>query len=156
MAAATKRLLAHLMQLTAQAAPDALLLERWREHKDQSAFSSLVRRHGPMVLAVCRRVLSDWQHAEDAFQATFLILARKAGSIRQPEALASFLHGVALRLARKSRKQAACRAVATRCLSAEPVHPRPHPLDALSGRELLSVVDAEVERSELLSLMDWR
>jgi RNA polymerase sigma factor (sigma-70 family) len=73
---------------------------------DQSAFTVLVQRHGPMVLRVCRHVLHHLQDAEDAFQATFLVLARQAASIRKPEAVASWLHGVALRIARNAKKAA--------------------------------------------------
>jgi len=64
----------------------------------------MVRRHGPMVLATCRGVLRHEHDAEDAFQTTFLVLARRAGSIRKPASLASFLHGVAWHIARKTRR----------------------------------------------------
>jgi RNA polymerase sigma-70 factor (ECF subfamily) len=82
---------------------DALLLERFASDRDEAAFALLVQRHGPLVLSVCRRVLGKVQDAEDAFQATFLVLARKAGSIRDPGLLGNWLYGVASRIARKAR-----------------------------------------------------
>ncbi len=88
---------------------DAELVERFVSHKDESAFTVLVKRHGPMVFAVGRRVLRSAQDAEDVFQATFLILARKAGTIRRPGSVASWLYGAAYRLARRAREQNAVR-----------------------------------------------
>lgn len=82
---------------------DGELLARYRQHHDQDAFGSLVRRHGPMVLGVCRRVLQDSHAAEDAFQATFIVLAKKADAVRPPERLAPWLYGVAYRTALKAR-----------------------------------------------------
>ncbi len=76
----------------------------------RSAFATLIDRHGPMVLRVCRRGSAGPEDAEDAFQATFLVLAHKAGSVRQADSLASWLHGVALRVARRARMAAARRA----------------------------------------------
>src|SRR5215212_11023403 len=74
---------------------DGELLARYRTHRDQDAFGSLVRRHGPMVLGVCRRVLGDFHAADDAFQATFLVLVHRAGSVRKRDSVASWLYGVA-------------------------------------------------------------
>jgi RNA polymerase sigma factor (sigma-70 family) len=85
---------------------DRQLLLGFSARGDQAAFAALVERHGPMVLRVCRRVLRQEQDAEDAFQATFLVLADKAGSIRKAEALASWLHGVAHRVALRARRDA--------------------------------------------------
>jgi RNA polymerase sigma factor (sigma-70 family) len=85
---------------------DGQLLARFVAQRDELAelaFGTLVRRHGPMVLHVCRQVLGDYHAAEDAFQATFLILARRAGSLRRPELLWNWLYGVALRTAREVR-----------------------------------------------------
>jgi RNA polymerase sigma factor (sigma-70 family) len=84
-------------------ASDRELLERFVTQREESAFAALLRRHGPMVLAVCRRAGGNAQDAEDAFQATFLLLARQAASIRKREAVASWLHGVARRLALAAR-----------------------------------------------------
>lgn len=85
--------------------PDAHLLARFAHGHEEAPFAALVRRHGPMVWSVCRRVLPHVQDAEDVFQATFLLLARKAGSIRKAESVGSWLHGVAHRLALKARLQ---------------------------------------------------
>jgi RNA polymerase sigma factor (sigma-70 family) len=93
-----------LQHVRALAAPrrqgeDAELLRRFVAGRDEAAFEALLRRHGPMVLRVARRVLRSEPDAEDVFQATFLLLARKAGSIRRRDAVAGWLHGVARRLA---------------------------------------------------------
>ncbi len=77
--------------------------------QSELAFTALVDRHGPIVLRVCRQVLLDPDDADDAFQATFLVLARRIGSIRRPDSLGAWLHGVALRVASTSRSAAARR-----------------------------------------------
>src|SRR5262249_3469402 len=74
---------------------DRQLLDDFTARRDENAFAALVARHGPMVLRVCRRVLDHEYDAEDAFQATFLILAKNTTGIRKREALAGWLHGVA-------------------------------------------------------------
>src|SRR5438270_14047261 len=86
---------------------DAELLRRFARGRDDAAFTILVRRHGPMVLGVCRRVLKRPHDAEEAFQTTFLILVRKAGSLSHPDQLAGWLYGVAYRAALKVRSAVA-------------------------------------------------
>jgi RNA polymerase sigma factor (sigma-70 family) len=90
---------------TAAGLSDRELLERFiagHDPADQAAFAAIVARHGPMVLGICRQFLDDRHHAEDAFQAVFLVLARQARSIRDPDLLGAWLYGVALRTARKA------------------------------------------------------
>src|SRR5262249_51352528 len=90
-------------------APDAQLLEWFTHGHEEAPFAALVRRHGPMVWGVARRVLPHVHDAEDVFQATFLLLARQAGATRKAGSVGSWLHGVAHRLALKARRQQARR-----------------------------------------------
>ena len=100
---------------------DGQLLDRYESERDEAAFEALIGRHGPMVLAICRAVLRNEHDVEDAFQATFLVLARKAGSIRGGDALGGWLHRVAYRAsvqasveaARRRRKEAEASAMAS-------------------------------------------
>src|SRR4051812_32399557 len=82
---------------------DGQLLELFVGRQEEAAFAALLRRHGPMVLSVCRRVAGDGPDAEDAFQTTFLVLVRKAASLRSRELVGPWLHGVARRTALKAR-----------------------------------------------------
>jgi RNA polymerase sigma factor (sigma-70 family) len=103
----TDRILRDLRRFAAAARPveesDRTLLDRFARSRDEPAFAELVRRHGPMVLGVCRRVLRHSADADDAFQAAFLILVRRAGQLRDPDRLGAWLFGVAWRVANKLR-----------------------------------------------------
>jgi DNA-directed RNA polymerase specialized sigma24 family protein len=105
----TERLRGVLERLLPDGLTDGQLLARFIDGQEEAAFASIVRRHGPMVLGVCRRVLGNHHDAEDAFQATFLVLARKAASVARREALGAFLYGVAYHTALRAREKAARR-----------------------------------------------
>jgi len=126
-----------------QGCTDRQLLERYVSGGDEEAFTALVRRHGPMVIGVCRRFLREIHDAEDAFQATFLVLARKAASIRKRESVGSWLHGVALRVARKARGENACR---SKREQGHPLPPAVDPADDVSWGEVRTVLDEELGR----------
>jgi RNA polymerase sigma factor (sigma-70 family) len=123
---------------------DQDLLQRFISHGDENAFGELVRKHGALVLAVCRGVLGHQQDAEDAFQATFLVLARKAASIRKPASLASWLYGAAYRIALKARAKSTKQAARTTAVSV-PIQ-EVTPLDDLTWRELREVLHEELAR----------
>jgi RNA polymerase sigma factor (sigma-70 family) len=122
-------------------APDQELLNRFISERDEAAFELLVARHGQMVLNVCRRVLADQHLVEDAFQATFLVLIRKAGSIGKRELLANWLYGVAYRAASRAKVAAAKRRTRE---SAMVPKQGTDPLDEFSARELLAALDGEL------------
>jgi RNA polymerase sigma factor (sigma-70 family) len=124
---------------------DRQLLQRFTGQREEAAFAALVQRHGPMVLGVCRRVLHDPHDADDAFQATFLVLARKAGSLAKPEKLANWLYGVACRTAARARAEAARRRVHERQFTATP-SAEERPSGAESFHELRPVLDEELQR----------
>jgi RNA polymerase sigma factor (sigma-70 family) len=112
MASPLDHVLRHVRQLAGTPADeltDGELLERFIQNKDETAFDRLMQRHGRMVLGVCRAYLNDVHDAEDAFQATFLVLVRSAHSVRKQSSLSSWLHGVAYRTALKARAAAARR-----------------------------------------------
>jgi RNA polymerase sigma factor (sigma-70 family) len=138
-----------LRQVCGLAAPrggdvtDGVLLARFRAGRDEAAFAALVRRHGAMVLGVCRRVLGNADDAEDAFQATFLALARKAAAVRAGESVGGWLYRVAYHAALKARQRAAKR----RCREGHAAARQPaDPLQEITGRELLALLDEEVQR----------
>src|SRR5262245_1976927 len=82
---------------------DSEALLKFARDRDEAAFAHLVRRFGPLVMGVCKRVLGNRPEADDAFQATFWVLARRAGSIRNPKTLPAWLHAVALRTAQRAQ-----------------------------------------------------
>src|SRR5262249_10100333 len=103
---------------------------------------ALMQRHGGLVWGVCKHLLRQEQDVEDAFQATFLVLARRAGSIRKTDAVGSFLHGVAYRVAVKARLGAQRRAAPQRAAA----RPQARPRADLGWRELQAALDEEVQR----------
>jgi RNA polymerase sigma factor (sigma-70 family) len=124
-------------------ANDAQLVERFVDRHEEEAFAALVQRHGPMVMGVCRRVLQNVHDAEDAFQAVFFIMAQRARSLRQPQALGCWLHEVAVRTSLRARSRALTR--------------RQHEgrvenmaqqdfLETIVWRDLQPVLDEEVQR----------
>src|SRR5205823_9687647 len=116
------------------------LLRAYAERRDEDAFRVLVERHGPMILGVCRRRLRDVHAAEDAFQATFLSLARHARSVRRPDTLATWLFKVALRICGRARTAAfRRREVECRSVPRSPAEPSAE----LTAREMLDVLDEE-------------
>jgi RNA polymerase sigma factor (sigma-70 family) len=138
-------LLRHLRGFAASpaAVSDAQLLQRFVAAREGGAFAQIVDRHGPMVLGVCRRLLAREQVAEDAFQATFLVLARRASAIRKADSVGCWLHGVARRVAARARSEAARRAVHERYCPTPAATDQP---DDLTWRELRTVLDEELAR----------
>jgi RNA polymerase sigma factor (sigma-70 family) len=128
---------------TAADQTDRQLLETFASKQNQANFDELVRRHGSLVLGVCRRVLQDEHDAEDAFQATFLVFSRKAGSIRWHESVKHWLYEVAYRVAvrargNRARRRAREREIATR--------PEPASRGEVSWREVQLALDEELHR----------
>jgi RNA polymerase sigma factor (sigma-70 family) len=139
--------LKHIRRLTVaqslQRLPDRQLLQLFAVEREEAAFAALVQRHAQRVWSVCRHVLHHEQDAEDAFQASFLVLARHATSVRKAEALASWLHGVAYRIAMTVKRNAAVRALRERQRSNMP---REQTDTDLAWRELQALLDEEVTR----------
>jgi RNA polymerase sigma factor (sigma-70 family) len=122
---------------------DRVLLRRFLEVREEAAFSELVQRHGPMVLGVCQRILGDAHDAEDAFQATFLVLSRRAAAVRKQQSVGSWLYGVAYRTALKARMGAARRRARERQAATMTVA---DPRATAAWHELRPVLDAELNR----------
>jgi RNA polymerase sigma factor (sigma-70 family) len=119
---------------------DAELLDCFVKLREEAAFEALVRRHGPMVLGLCRRVLNNAHDAEDAFQATFLVLVRNARAIVSPERVGSWLYGVAYRIALRAKNVAARRRAKEREMS------KPEALEKDTWEELQPLLDQEMSR----------
>jgi RNA polymerase sigma factor (sigma-70 family) len=124
---------------------DGELLQRFAGQRDESAFTALMHRHGPMVLGVCQSILDDVHDAEDVFQATFLVLVRKSNAVTKPASVASWLHGVAYRLAMKARVEVARRRVHERQAVAMS-KPTWSPQEEVIWRDLRPVLHQEVQR----------
>jgi RNA polymerase sigma factor (sigma-70 family) len=122
---------------------DGNLLDAYISRRDEAALSTLVQRHGPMVWGVCRRVLANYHDAEDAFQATFLVLVRKATSIKPKEMVANWLYGVAHQTALKARAMVCKRKGRERHVVQMP---EPAVAEPAQWEELLQEVDQEVSR----------
>ena len=121
-------------------ATDGQLLESFVARRDEASFEGLVRRHGPMVLGVCRRVLANTHDAEDAFQATFVVLVRRAASIRPREKVGAWLYGVAYRTALQARTAAASRRAKERRTA------KPEAREEEVASDLLPLLDQELSR----------
>jgi RNA polymerase sigma factor (sigma-70 family) len=121
---------------------DCELLRQFVEARDEAAFTVLVERHGPMILGVCRRALRHAQDAEDACQATFLVLARRAASVRKAASVSSWLHGVACRVAANLKREHS-----RRCRREREVRPSapPDPPGEVSWREVQAALDEELQ-----------
>ena len=122
---------------------DGQLLGLFLSHRDEAAFEALLRRHGPMVFSVCRRIIGNLHDAEDAFQATFLVLARKAASVVPREAVGNWLYGVAYRTALKARTMALRRRMREKQVEELPQLPAP---EAENLQDLERLLDQELNR----------
>jgi RNA polymerase sigma factor (sigma-70 family) len=123
-------------------ATDGDLLARWVATSDAAALDNLVRRHGTMVLGVCRRILGNTSDAEDAFQVTFLILIKKAGTLDRPGQVAGWLHGVAFQVSRRMRADLSRRRQREKEMTTD--HPAPDPAEDTA--DLRRVLDEELDK----------
>jgi RNA polymerase sigma factor (sigma-70 family) len=135
------RLLRQVSAGPSQGATDAELLERFVRLRDEAALETLLWRHGPMVLNTCRRLLGHWTDSEDCFQATFLVLCRRAGTISKRQSLGSWLHKVAYRICLRVRVARARQPVG---VAAAPEPSAPVTVSELERRELRAVLDEEL------------
>jgi serpin B len=125
---------------------DRVLLDRFTQQHDETAFAALVERHGPMVLAVCRRLLENSHDADDAFQATFLVLVRKVGMIPWRESIGPWLHRVAHRVALKARANRGRRQASEKDSDLPVPDYREESPEEASRHEFRRVLDEELER----------
>ena len=132
---------------------DAQLLQAFIASRHEEAFAALLHRHGWLVWSVCRHILPHEHDAEDAFQATFLVLARRAARIRKTEAVASWLYGVAYRIARKARTTAIKR---NRRETPLEIEPPAAPVSDLEWRELQAILDEELQRLPCVTFLPCR
>jgi len=135
-----KRLTREMAAETLNEQTDRQLVDRFLARREEAAFETIVRRHGAMVYRVCWRVLRQPQDTEDAFQATFLVLAQKLRTVRNHDSLASWLHGVAHRVALQAKGRSASRRYHEQHATITQVM---RPGD-LSAEELLAVLDTEL------------
>jgi RNA polymerase sigma factor (sigma-70 family) len=139
--------LKHLRRLAGEPETDRRLLERFAARHDESAFAALLDRHGAMVWSVCLRILQNPADAEDAFQATFLVLARKAGAFRWHDSVGGWLQAVAQRVALKARSAVARAAPAPRLRQPKSdAMPEADPLAQTALDELRAILDTELAR----------
>jgi RNA polymerase sigma factor (sigma-70 family) len=142
----TNSLLEYIHGLVAEAdverRTDRALLHRFAARHDERAFKVILRRHGPMVLRVCQRLLKRREDAEDVFQATFLVLARKAGSVNWSASVGNWLYGVAHRLAQEARRKQFGRQAHE--AATPPPKTAQDPFAEVTGRELVSILDEEL------------
>jgi RNA polymerase sigma factor (sigma-70 family) len=137
------RYLRRITEAGAEGTSDGQLLQRFVNQRDEAAFDALLDRHGPMVLGVCRRILRDAHDADDAFQATFLVLVHKARSIGRPQAVGSWLYSIARRTAWRAK------VARNRLRAQESVlddSPAPETTEELAWHELRPVLDEELGR----------
>jgi RNA polymerase sigma factor (sigma-70 family) len=142
LSAAVARASRAIAQPSASETTDGRLLEQFIQAKDELAFAELVRRLGPMVLGVCRRIIGNIHLAEDAFQAAFIVLARRANDIRPREGVRGWLYGVAVRTAREARAVSARRR--TREVTVPAVPDRPGEPEELPDADVIRILDEEV------------